>query len=144
MTHTHKACSYKQPMNILVIELKYISSELWPSDKNWGFLYSCLELVKNFYSLQGEVLSSYNSFPPMRLSADHDTLPSLQNNAITRNFVKMPVTVHGQRAKPSVNSKSLCIRTVEVFTLHWMNRAMGPKGQETQNKMSVWWWQKTE
>lgn len=67
-----------------------------------------------------------------------------KNNTISRNFVNMSISVHRQRAKPSVNNKSPCNGTVQIFTLHWMNRAMGPKRQQTQNKMSIWWWQKTE
>lgn len=90
-----------------------------------------------FLSLQSEVLSSYSSFPPVRLSADPDTLPS-QNGTIARNFVKMPTAVCRQRAKSNVNSKSPWIRTVEVFTLYWMNRAMEAKGQESQNNLSPW------
>lgn len=90
-----------------------------------------------FLSLQSEVLSSYSSFPPVRLSADPDTLPS-QNGTIARNFVKMPTAVCRQRAKSNVNSKSPWTRTVEVFTLYWMNRAMEAKGQESQNNLSLW------
>lgn len=143
-THTQKTHSYHHPrMNVLMVEFKCISSDLWPSDKTWVFLISCLESVKNVLSLQSEILSSYSSFPPVRLPADHATLPS-QNDTIARNFVKTPSTSCRQRAKSSVNNKSPCIRTVEVFTLHWMNRAMETKGQESQNNLSIWWWQKTE
>lgn len=117
-----------------MVEFKCISGDLWPSDKNWGFLISCLESVKMFLTLQSEVLSSYSSFPPVRLSADPDTLPS-QNGTIARNFVKMPTAVCRQRAKSNVNSKSPWIRTVEVFTLYWMNRAMEAKGR---NHKTIW------
>jgi len=111
-----------------MVKFKRVSSDLCPSGKKLVFLISCLETVKNFLSLQSEVLSLCRSFPPVRLSADHDTLPS-QNDKITRNFVTTPSTVCRERSKSSVNNKPPCIRTVEVFALHWMNRAMKQKGR---------------